>query len=148
MISWGVEVNDYGNAILDEAGGFKKVSSRGASDALWAEMIAYADANGWKGGNFKKLNLPFENKLLGQPYDIRERMIQDVEEFAYNMMANVLNAGDTASLVVESILASGTHDPGPKAQRIEPPEEWTAEKIAARAALFSTDKGPAGDFDD
>ena len=148
MISWGVEVNDYGNAILDEAGDFKKVNNRGASDALWAEMVGYAEANGLKGGNFKKLNLPFENKLLGQPRDIRERMIQDVEEFAYNMMANVFNAGDTATLVIEAILASGSHDPGPKTQRIESPEEWTSEKITERAALFSTDKGPAGDFDD
>ena len=148
MISWGVEVNDYGNAILDEAGNFKKVSNRGASDDLWAEMVAYADANGLKGGNFKKLNLPFENKLLGQPRDIRERMIQDVEEFAYNMMANVFNAGDTATLAIEAILENGSHDPGPKAERIETPDEWTSDQIIARAALFSTDKGPAGDFDD
>ena len=148
MISWGVEVNDYGNAILDEAGNFKKVSDRGASDGLWAEMVAYAAANELKGGNFKKLNLPFENKLLGQPRDIRERMIQDVEEFAYNMMANVFNAGDTATLAIEAILANGSHDPGPKAQQIETPDEWTSDQIIARAALFSTDKGPAGDFDD
>ena len=148
MISWGVAVNDYGNAILDESGQFKKVSSRGASDAMWAEMVAYADERGLKGGNFKKLNLPFENKLLGQPRAIRERMIQDVEDFAHNMMVNVLGAGDTASLVIEAILANGSHDPGPKAERIESPDEWTPEKIVARAATFATDKGPAGDFDD
>jgi len=148
MISWGVEVNDYGNAILDDSGSFKKVSSRGATDTLWAEMVAYAEANGLKGGNFKKLNLPFENKLLGQPRDIRERMIQDVEGFAYNMMADVFNAAGTASLVIEAILANGSHDPGPKAQRIESPDEWTSDKIVARAELLTTDKGPAGDFDD
>jgi fructose-bisphosphate aldolase class II len=148
MISWGVEVNDYGNAILDDSGAFKKVSSRGASDELWSEMVAYAGKNGLKGGNFKKLNLPFENKLLGQPRNIRERMIQDVEDFAHHMMANVFNAGETASMVIESILASGSYDPGPKAERIESPEEWTPDKIVARAAQFSTDKGAAGDFDD
>ena len=148
MISWGVEVNDYGNAILDESGNFKKVSEKGASDALWAEMLAYAEANGLKGGNFKKLNLPFENKLLGQPVAIRARMIQDVEDFAYHMMANVLNAADTADLAIEALLSSGSYDLGPKAQRLENPEEWTPDKIVARAALFATDKGPAGDFDD
>ena len=148
MISWGVEVNDYGNAILDESGQFKKVSEKGASDALWAEMLAYAEANGLKGGNFKKLNLPFENKLLGQPVAIRARMIQDVEDFAYHMMANVFNAADTADLAIEALLSNGTPDLGPKAQRLENPAEWTPDKIVARAALFATDKGPAGDFDD
>jgi hypothetical protein len=111
-------------------------------------MVAYAEANGLKGGNFKKLNLPFENKLLGQPRDIRERMIQDVENFAYDMMAHVFNTGDTASIVIEAILASGSYDPGPKAEKIESAEEWTPEKIVARAAQFSTVKGPAGDFED
>lgn len=148
MISWGVEVNDYGNAILDESGNFKKVADRGVTDKLWAEMVAYADANGLKGGNYKKLNLPFENKLLGQPRSVRDRMTQDVTDFAANMMANVLNAGGTASLLIQAILTSGTHDPGPKAERIESAEEWTPDKIVARGALLSTDKGPAGDFDD
>ncbi len=148
MISWGVEVNDYGNAILDANGRFKKVGNRGATDELWAEMVDYADANGLKGGNFKKLNLPFENKLLGQPRPIRERMIQGVEDFAYNMMVNVFNASDTAPMVIENILANGSHDPGPKAERIESPGEWTTEKIVARAAQFSAGKGPSGDFDD
>ena len=148
MISWGVAVNDYGNAILDDNGNFKKVGDRGATDALWSEMVAYADANGWKGGNFKKLNLPFENKLLGQPFDIRQRMIHDVADFAYNMMANVFNASDTADRVIEAILATGSHDPGSKAERIESADQWTPEKIVARAALISSDKGPTGDFDD
>ena len=44
MVSWGLEVNDYGNAILD------------------------AD------GNFKKLNLPFENQILWQPTAVSEIM--------------------------------------------------------------------------
>ena len=135
-------------AILDESGGFKKVSSKGAADALWSEMVATAEANGWKGGNFKKLNLPFENKLLGQPREIRDRMVLGVEDFAYNMMTHVFNAAGTAPMVIEAILANGSCDPGPKAQRIESPEEWTPDKIVARAAQFSTDKGPAGDFDD
>ena len=42
MVSWGLDVNDYGNAILD------------------------AD------GNFKKLNLPFENQVLWQPTAVSE----------------------------------------------------------------------------
>ncbi len=148
MISWGLEVNDYGNAILDSDGNFKKVKNEGVSEAMWAEMLAHADSNSIKGGNFKKLNLPFENKILGQPESIRERMAKRVEGFIYNILVNVFNASDTAPITLETILEAGTWDPGPKAERIENPNEWTLEKIAERATLITSDKGPEGDFDD
>jgi len=148
MISWGLEVNDYGNAFLDDDGNFIKVKDQGVSENMWAQMTAYAQANDIKGGNYKKLNLPFENKLLGQIQPIRERMIKRVEEFVYNMLANVFNAQDTATLAIEAILAAGTFDPGPKAAAIEDPAEWTRENIIERGAAIDSDKGPEGDFDD
>src|SRR5210317_788361 len=79
MVSWGLAVNDYGNAQLDENGNFIKVKDQGITEELWSEMVAYAQNQNWQGGNYKKLNLPFENKLLGQPAEIRERMISRVE---------------------------------------------------------------------
>ncbi len=148
MISWGLEVNDYGNAILDAAGNFIKVEGEGVSEQMWAEMTAFAASAGLKGGNYKKLNLPFENRLLAQPREIRERMARRVEDFAYRMITEVLNGTDTAPLAVEAILAAGSHDPGPKAGRIEDPAEWTREKIVARAGAVGADKGPAGNFED
>jgi len=148
MISWGLEVNDYGNAILDDDGKFIKVTDQGITDEIWAEMVAYAQENEIKGGNYKKLNLPFENRLLGQSQDIRERMIKRVEDFVYNVVVNVFNAENTAPLAIQAILAAGRHDPGPKAERIESPSEWTSEKIVQRAATITSDKGEAGDFDD
>jgi fructose/tagatose bisphosphate aldolase len=148
MISWGLEVNDYGNAILDDDGNFKKVKDTGVSEQMWSEMVAYADAQGYKAGNYKKLNLPFENKLLGQLQPIRERMIKRVEDFAYNLLVNVFNAENTASLAIEAILDTGSYAAGPKAQRIEDPKNWTPEFIKKRAAEISSDKGPAGDFED
>jgi fructose/tagatose bisphosphate aldolase len=148
MVSWGLEVNDYGNARQDDSGKFVKVDGEGVSEAMWAEMVAYADAAGIKGGNYKKLNLPFENKLLGQPKVVRERMARRVEAFVYNMLVTVLNAADTAPMVIDAILAAGSHDPGPKAQQIENPADWTPEKIVARAATLETDKGATGEFDD
>ena len=148
MISWGLEVNDYGNAQLDDQGNFIKVKDQGATEELWSEMVAYAQDQNWQGGNYKKLNLPFENKLLGQIAEIRERMISRVEDFIYNMLANVLNAKDTAPLAVAAILSAGSYDAAPKADRIEDPAEWTPEKIIARAATIESDKGPEGDFDD
>ena len=148
MISWGLEVNDYGNAILDDNGNFIKLNDQGVTEEMWSEMVAYAQAHGLKSGNYKKLNLPFENKLLGQAQTIRERMVKRVEEFIYNMLLNVFNAQDTALLVIEAILVAGTYDPGPQTARIEDPAEWTSEKIVQRAATIESNKGPEGDFDD
>ena len=148
MISWGLKVNDYGNAMLDKDGNFIKVKDQGVTEEMWQEMTAYAESKGLKGGNYKKLNLPFENKLMGQPKEIRERMIKRVEEFVYNMLVNVFNAKDTASLVINAVLEAGTYDPGPKASQIEVLDEWTPEKIVRRAATIASGKGPEGDFDD
>jgi fructose-bisphosphate aldolase class II len=75
-------------------------------------------------------------------------MVKRVEDFAYKMMTEVFNAQDTASLAIEAILKAGSGDLGPKVSRMEDPAEWTEEKILARAASISSDKGPDGDFDD
>ena len=148
MVSWGLKVNDYGNAILDDDGNFIKVEGEGVTEELWSEMLAYADKNGIKGGNFKKLNLPFENKILSQPADIRNRMAKRVEDFVFNMLANIFNASDTAPLAIKDIIKTGSYNPGPKSSKIEDSAEWTNEKIIHKASLITTDKGPEGDFDD
>jgi len=148
MISWGLEVNDYGNAQLDADGNFIKVAGAGMTEELWAEMVAYADSKGWKKGDYKNLNLPFENKLLAQPKAVRERMAKRVEEFAYKMMVEVFNAKDTAPLAIAAILAAGSHDLGPKGSLLEDPAYWTREHIVERAKTLDSDKGAAGNFDD
>ena len=148
MISWGLEVNDYGNAILDDDGNFIKVIDQGVTEEMWQEMIEYAELKGIKGGNYKKLNLLFENKLLGQPKEIRDRMVNRVESFIYDMFVNVLNAEGSASIVINDIISADTFDPGSKAEKIQDPNDWTPEKITQRASLIVSDKGPEGDFDD
>jgi fructose/tagatose bisphosphate aldolase len=148
MLTWGVKVNEYGNAILDADGEFLKMSEQGVSEQLWAEMVNHAKDKGLKGGDYKKLNLPFENKLHAQTRDLRERMTGAVEGFVHDLLVNVFNAKDTAPLAVDAILKAGSHDLGPKAARIEDPASWTERHIHERAAKISTDKGPAGDFED
>lgn len=148
MISWGLQVNDYGNAQLDAEGRFIKMKDRGVTEEMWAEMVAYADGKGWKKGDYKNLNLPFENKLLALPAAIRERMSRGVEDFAFKMMTEVFNAKDTAPLAVDAILSAGSFDLGAETVRIEDPGEWTDAKIVERAKSLSTDKGAKGNFDD
>ena len=148
MISWGLEVNDYGNAQLDENGGFIKVRDEGVTEEMWHQMVLYAEAHDFKGGNYKKLNLPFENKLLGQSSAVRTRMVKRVEAFVYNMLVKVFNAEDTTPVAIAHILETGSYDAGPKAGRIENPADLTPELIKQKAAAISSDKGPQGDFDD
>lgn len=148
MVSWGLEVNDYGNAKLDADGNFIKTPNEGVSEHVWDQMRAYAQAQGWKAGNYKKLNLPFENLILSQPEAVRGRMAARVEAFAYNMLVNVFNAEDTAPIAVDAIMTSSKFDPGSKARRIEDPAQWTADKIVERAKGYQSDKGPHGDFED
>lgn len=148
MISWGLDVNDYGNAILDDDGNFRKVKGEGVTEEMWDEMVAFAEKQGWQGGAYKNLNLPFENKLMGQEQKVRERMCRRVEDFTYSILTTTFNAGDTADLAIEAILAANSHDPGPKVSRLEDPANWDQEAIIAKATELDTDKGPEGDFDD
>ncbi len=148
MISWGVKVNEFGNAQLDQNGELIKEPNRGVTQEMWEEMVAYARSKNLKAGDFKKLNLPFENKLMGLPRYIKERMIKDVEDFSYEMLTNVFNAGETAPLAVEEILRANSYDLGPKATRIEDPEDWREEKIREKAKALGGKKGPQGNFDD
>ncbi|MCX5877559.1 MAG: class II fructose-bisphosphate aldolase [Deltaproteobacteria bacterium] len=148
MITWGVKVNEFGNAFLDEKGEFVKVANQGMSDELWAEMVAFAKSKSLKAGDYKKLNLPFENKLFGLPREIRERMAKGVEDFVYELLTKVFNAQDTAPLEIEAILKAGSFDLGPKAQRIENPADWTEQKIKERASKLHGEKGPKGNFED
>jgi fructose-bisphosphate aldolase class II len=148
MLSWGLEVNDFGNAQLDDRGNFIKNPEQGVTEEMWQAMVAYAHKQEWKGGNYKKLNLPFETKLLGQAKEVRERMCKRVEDFVYRLLLDVFNAADTAPIAIEALLKANSYDLGPKAGRIEDPVQWTEGKIRERAALIDSDKGPAGNFDD
>ncbi|GAB6887851.1 class II fructose-bisphosphate aldolase [Desulfothermus okinawensis JCM 13304] len=145
MISWGVRVNDYGNAELDENGEFIKEKDKGVSEELWQEMVEYAKKNGIRGGNYKKLNLPFETALLSEPPEIRERMTKNVEEFVYHLLVDVFNAKDTADIAKKLILEAKTYDLGPKGEKIEDESQWSIEKIKAMEA---SQKQGSGDYDD
>lgn len=148
MVSWGLEVNDYGNAILDDTGKFIKISAEGVTDELWQKMTAYAEQQGWSGGNYKKLNLPFENQILAQEKPVRDRMAKRVEDFVYSILVNVFNAEGTGTIAKDLLLQAGSHDLGPKTGAIEDIADWSKEQIIERAATLDVDKGPEGDFED
>jgi len=148
MLTWGVKVNDYGNAMLNRAGNFLKVKEKGVTPELWKEMVAYAKDKGWKGGAYKKLNLPFENPIMAQPAKVRNRAEKAVADFVFGLLTKVFNAKDTAPLAVQAILEAQSHHMPAKARRREKKADWTPAKIRKMAKALDSDKGPAGDFDD
>lgn len=151
MVSWGVEVNDYGNAILDENGNFKKRQDKGMMPKLWDEMVAYANKQGWKQGDYKKLNVLFENKMLTQPKCFRERMEDDVADFVYNLLVNVFNAENTADLALETIVEAGGYMAPAKAAQIEDPDTWSPDDYGIELGSHDfgcRDHDHGGDFDD
>lgn len=148
MASWGVKIDDYGNAELDADGNFIKLSDQGMSDELWAEIVAAGKAQNLKAGDYKKFNLPYENKIMGQALEYRERMAKGVEDFTYRLLTDVFSAQGSAQLAYEAIMKAGSYDLGEKASRTEDPAEWTEAKIIKKAATLTGDKGPDGNFDD
>jgi fructose-bisphosphate aldolase, class II len=65
------------------------------------------------------------------------------------MLVDVFNARDTAPLAIDAVLEAGSHDPGPKASRIEPAEQWTPDKIIERAKIHRPPtRDRRADFDD
>ena len=148
MVCWGLKVNDYGNAQLDENKNFIRLADAGVSDDAWAAMVKYATEKGWKPGDYKKLNKPFENHLLAQRRDVRRRMVAAVEDFVYKLLVDVFEAQDTAPLALDAIQQANSYDVGPKGSRLADPADWTEAKLRARAAELGGNKGPAGNFDD
>ena len=148
MVSWGVKIDDYGNAVLDDKGQFIKLPNQGMSDELWAEILAAGQAQSLKAGDYKKFNLPYENKIMGQSAEVRERMAKGVEDFVYRLLTEVFSAQGSAPLGYEAIMQAGSFDMGFKVTRTENPGEWTEAKIKAKATALTGDKGPDGDFDD
>jgi len=73
-------------------------------------MVAYAKER-VEERDYKKLNLPLDNKLHGQPREIRK----DGEKrgrFVYGLLTEVFNAKDTA-LWASSHPQAGSYDLGP-----------------------------------
>ena len=148
MVSWGLEVNDYGNALRDAGGNFIKAPGQGVTEELWQEMVGYAAKQGWEGGNYKKLNLPFETRILAQEKPVRDRMTKRVEDFVYTILVNVFNAEGTGSIARDLLAEADSYDLGPKVGRLEDTGEWSREKIIERARTLAVNVGPAGNFDD
>lgn len=149
MISWGLKVNEYGNAVLDENGNFIKLSNAGVTDEAWEYMKKIAKENGWMGGNYKKLNKEIHDYLSKLPKEIQERMIKGVEDFIVNLLENVFNTKGTAELAVDILLENKSPRLILFDKIIEDKSKWTKEYIIENGKKLMEDAvNVEGDFDD
>ena len=106
----------------------------GSNIESWLNQAPYKT-----GGNYKKLNLPFENKLLGQPAAVRERMVQRVEDFVYGMLTQVLNAGLTTA-TPGPVTIEYTTDPNPCRNELS---DWLSARGRFREHIVLTEDDPS-----
>ncbi len=79
-IVFGIKMDpETGNAITD-GGSYVKEKDRGITEKLWQEIVEHADGKGLsrKSGDYKKLNLPFHDKILQEPAHIVDRITEEI----------------------------------------------------------------------
>ncbi len=54
MVSWGLKVNEYGNAFQDENGEFVKIADLGPADEMWEQMKVLCCREGLEGRRFQE----------------------------------------------------------------------------------------------
>ena len=84
-ISFGLAMDQNGNALTTEDKGYIKRSYRGIPDELWEEIWKWAVETGNVGGNIKKANKVFAAKLNAIPPQYKERIIRQAEEEAIRL---------------------------------------------------------------
>ncbi|MDR1966980.1 MAG: class II fructose-bisphosphate aldolase [Synergistaceae bacterium] len=141
-VVFGIKMDpDTGNAVT-EGGTYVKESGRGISDGLWGELVASADSSGMsrKSGDYKKLNLPFHEKILAEPAQITGRIVDEVAEWAKRFIKAFGGEG-TAERVVEAAVRRGDRNSSPERVIRSPRSKYGPEAAPNKAKS-------AGNFDD
>ncbi|MDR1133830.1 MAG: class II fructose-bisphosphate aldolase [Synergistaceae bacterium] len=133
---------DTGNAVTD-SGTYVKESGRGITDKLWNEIVACADGKGMsrKSGDYKKLNLPFHEKILAEPDDIIGRIVDEISEWGKRFIRAFGGEG-TAEKVIEAACRRNDHNSSPERVIRNPRSKFGPE------AAPNKGKGAEGNFDD
>jgi fructose/tagatose bisphosphate aldolase len=133
---------DTGNAITDD-GTYVKESDRGVSDALWREIVTYADGKGMsrKSGDYKKLNLPFHERILAEPDHIVGRIVDEIADWGRRFM-KAFGSDGLAEKVLEVASRRTDHNSSPERVIRSPRVKYGPDRAPNKA------KGSAGNFDD
>lgn len=142
-VVFGVKMDsETGNAIT-EGGSYVKEPGRGISEKLWGEITAYADEQGMsrKSGDYKKLNLPFHEKIMSEPDHIINRIVDEVADWGRRFIRAFGGEG-TAEKVVETMSKRPDHNASPERVIRSPRIKYGPGEAPNRP------KGAGGDFDD
>lgn len=141
-VVFGIKMDpDTGNAITD-GGTYVKESDRGISDKLWNEIVAAADEKKMsrKSGDYKKLNLPFHDKILAEPEPIIARIVDEVSEWGKRFI-KAFGAEGMADKVLEVMSRRPDHNAAPERAIRAPRSKFGPEQAPNRAKT-------SGNFDD
>lgn len=97
-ISFGLAMNQNGNAITTEKREYIKRPYRGIPDELWQEMNQWAEETGNSGGNIKKANKAFAAKMNALPLCYKRRISDHVYEEALRLFEATRSIGLAADV--------------------------------------------------
>ena len=97
-VSFGLAMNQNGNAITTPEKHYIKRPYRGLPDELWERMWHWAEETGNTGGNIKKANLAFVEEINAVPKDCKERVSAQTLEEAIRFFEATNSAGLAAEV--------------------------------------------------
>jgi len=92
-ISFGLAMNQNGNAITNEKRDYIKRAYRGISDELWKAMCDWANETGNTGGDIKKANKEFAAKMNALPLSFKKRITDHAYEEAIRLFEATRSIG-------------------------------------------------------
>lgn len=141
-IVFGIKMDpETGNAITD-GGSYIKENDRGITPELWQEIVDYADRKGMsrKSGDYKKLNLPFNDKILAEPDHIVGRIVDEIYDWGKRFIKAFGGEG-TVDKVLEAMSRRPDHNAAPERVIRSPRVKYGPAEAPNRAKT-------TGDFDD
>jgi len=86
-IVFGLKMDDQGNTVYDERGGYIKLENEGLPMDLWAQVAAWMKETNNTGGNIKKALVQFKDKIESIDKKYKERIDKSTFEWANKMFA-------------------------------------------------------------
>ena len=134
-VYFGIKMDpETGNAIT-EGGTYTKEADRGISTELWNEIVNAGDSKGMsrKSGDYKKLNLPFCDRILSEPQYIIDRTVDEMQYWAERFIV-AFGAEGSADAVAEVMCRRSDHNASPDRKVLGFRSDYTAKNAPGKAS--------------
>ncbi len=134
-VYFGIKMDpETGNAIT-EGGTYTKEADRGISTELWNEIVNAGDSKGMsrKSGDYKKLNLPFCDRILSEPQYIIDRTVDEMQYWAERFIV-AFGAEGSADAVAEVMSRRSDHNASPDRKVLGFRSDYTAKNAPGKAS--------------